>query len=122
MSQRDFDSIFAKLRDILQKHTRVLKVSADESDYYCLVLEHSPKLGKGFPVAWIRIGKRYVSYHFMPVYMFPKLRASLSKKLLTRMQGKSCFNFTAMDENLFEELDQMTTKGLAVSKELGFTS
>ncbi len=28
------------------------------------------------------------------------------------MQGKSCFNFTAVDEELFEEIRRVTAKGL----------
>jgi hypothetical protein len=36
------------------------------------------------------------------------------------MQGKSCFNFKAADEALFEELEQLTTKGFALAKESGF--
>ncbi len=116
----EFNSVFASLREILRPHAGALKVSADETGYYCLTREASPKAGKSFPVAWVQIGKAYVSFHFMPVYMFPKLRASLSKKLLARMQGKSCFNFTKNDDALFEELGQMTSRGLLMSKEAGF--
>lgn len=120
MKQPEFDSVFSELRDVLKKHAKVLTVTADRPDYYCLSIDFSPKLGKGFPVAWIKMGKRYVSFHLMPVYMFPKLLASLSKKLRTRMQGKSCFNFTHIDEELFEELSRVTTKGLEMNKEAGF--
>ena len=111
----NFEDIFARLRQILQRQARSLTVSADAPNYYCLSLEFSPKFGKGFPVAWVTIGKRYVSYHFMPVYMIPKLREDLSEKLRARMQGKSCFNFMTVDESLFEELEQFTAKGFAAS-------
>ena len=80
----------------------------------------SPKLKKAFPAAWVKIGKAYVSYHFMPVYMFPKLRERLSAKLRARMQGKFCFNFKVLDEALFKELEQMTTEGFAISRKTGF--
>jgi hypothetical protein len=108
------------LRGILEKHSKALTVSADAPGYYCLGVQFSAKLGKGYPVAWVKTGKRYVSYHYMPVYMFPKLRNGLSKRLRSRMQGKSCFNFTAIDESLFEELEQLTAKGLVVSRDAGF--
>jgi hypothetical protein len=68
----------------------------------------------------VKIGKAYVSYHFMPVYMFPKLRDGLSPKLKARMQGKSCFNFKAVDEALFHELEQMTAQGFALCRKAGF--
>jgi len=66
-----FALIFARLREILQKHAGKLAVAADTSDDYCLAVDHSAKLKKGFPAAWVKISKAYVSYHFMPVYMFP---------------------------------------------------
>ena len=116
----EFKSIFARLRGILQKHSAALTVTANAPDYYCLQIAFSPKLKKPFPVAWVKIGKAYVSYHLMPVYIFPKLLDSRSDKLRARMQGKSCFNFKVADEALFEELEQVTTKGFAMGREAGF--
>jgi hypothetical protein len=106
----EFPAIFAQLRSILQKHAARLTVSADAADHYCLDVDYSPKFKKGFPVAWVKIGKAYVSYHFMPVYMFPQLVAGLSKELRARMQGKSCFNFARIDEPLFTELEALTAR------------
>jgi hypothetical protein len=122
MRQSEFDSIFALLREILQQHANSLTVTADKPGYYCVGVEFSQKLGKGLPVAWVKIGKAYVSFHFMPVYMFPKLRDGLSKKLRARMQGKSCFNFKTVDEGLFEELAKLTITGLDTAKRAGFAS
>ena len=115
-----FEAIFVRLRKILEPHSVRLKVTADAPDYYCLELAFSPKLKKAFPAAWVNIGKAYVSYHFMPVYMFPKLRERMSDALRARMQGKSCFNFKALDETLFKELEQMTTEGFAMCRKAGF--
>jgi hypothetical protein len=116
----NFESIFARLREILQKRSASLAVTADAPDHYCLQIAFSPKLKKPFPVAWVKIGKAYVSYHFMPVYMFPKLLDSRSDKLRARMQGKSCFNFKVMDEALFKELEDLTTEGFTKCRETGF--
>lgn len=58
----------------------------------------------------------------MPVYMFPKLRDSMSPQLKARMQGKSCFNFKAMDEALFQELEKVTAEGFATSRKAGFSA
>lgn len=115
----EFKNIFVRLRKVLEPYTGRLKVSADNPDHYCLDVEYSPKFKKGFPAAWVKVGKAYVSYHFMPVYMFPKLREGLSKKLQARMQGKSCFNFKNMDEELFQELEGMTKEGFAMCRQSG---
>jgi hypothetical protein len=56
----------------------------------------------------VQIKKNYVSYHLMPVYMYPDLLDSISPELKKHMQGKSCFNFKKMDETLFLELDELT--------------
>src|SRR6185436_21194214 len=111
-----FAAIFVRLREILEPHSVRLKVTADVPDHYCLEVAFSPKLKKAFPAAWVKIGKAYVSYHFMPVYMFPKLRDRMSGRLKARMQGKSCFNFKVLDETLFNELEQLTTEGFAMCR------
>jgi hypothetical protein len=116
----EFKEVFARLRRILEPHSGRLRLSADKKDYYCLEVPFSEKLGKGFPAAWVKIGKAYVSYHFMPVYMFPKLREGMSDQLKARMQGKACFNFKTADEALFKELEELTARGLAMSKQAGF--
>lgn len=116
----EFASIFGRLREILQKHAGALTVVDDAPGHYCLAVDYNPKLKKGFPAAWVKVGKGYVSYHFMPVYMFPKLRDGLSKELRARMQGKSCFNFKHADEALFAELENLTTQGFATARKAGF--
>jgi len=69
-------------------------------------------------VAGTRIGKSYVSFHLMSVYTDPELMASMSAGLRRRMQGKSCFNFTKVDEPLFAELEKVTAKGIARHPEM----
>jgi hypothetical protein len=114
------EPIFIRLRKILGPYSARLKVTADAPGHYCLELASSPKLKKAFPAAWVTIGKAYVSYHFMPVYMFPKLRERMSDKLKARMQGKSCFNFKVPDETLFKELEELTAEGFAMCRKTGF--
>jgi hypothetical protein len=59
-------------------------------------------------LAWVEIGRNYVGFHHMGVYARPELLKGISKRLKARMQGKSCFNFTKVDEPLFAELEQLT--------------
>ena len=72
------------------------------------------------PVAWVQIGKAYVSFHLLGLYGNSTLRDGMSKKLSARMQGKTCFNFTRNDEALFEELESLTAAGLAAFKKAGY--
>ena len=107
----DFDAVFARLRSILVPHAQTLAAHSEAPGYY--YLETREPLYKGRPVyfAGVRTGKSYVSFHLMPVYAFPELRRGLSPALRKRMQGKSCFNFTTVDDGLFEELAQLTATG-----------
>lgn len=113
MSQQEqFDTVFAKLKAILLEHQGALVVTADEGGNYYL---GTPALGKDKkPVFFggVQTKKNYVSYHLMPVYSSPELLEGMSPKLKKRMQGKSCFNFTSVDEETFEELAGLTRKGL----------
>jgi hypothetical protein len=61
--------------------------------------------------AAVRKGKAYVTFHLMPVYAYAEMRKGLSPALRKRMQGKACFNFTAVDAELFTELRQSTATG-----------
>jgi hypothetical protein len=106
----DFQSVFNRLRVILQKHRGNLSVSVDSPRYYCLTGSCHPTRKGPYPIAWVEISKAYVGFHHMGVYCSPELLADVSKKLKARMQGKSCFNFKTVDEPLFEELEQLTVQ------------
>lgn len=60
----DFSTVFDGLRAILQEHASKFVVSADRADYYCLEIPFSPKFKKPFPVAWVKVSKSYVSFHY----------------------------------------------------------
>ncbi len=61
----------------------------------------------------VRLGKNYVSFYLMSVYVSPGETKGMSPELKKRMQGKSCFNFKAVDEKLFQELATLTKAGAA---------
>jgi hypothetical protein len=73
-------------------------------------LETKTAVHKGKPgfFAAVRKGKSYVSFHLMALYTFPEMTTSLSPALRRRMQGKSCFNFAQVDDQLFAELKRLT--------------
>lgn len=88
----------------------------------CFSLEGGlhPSHKKQMPIARVEIGKAYVSYHHIGVYAHPQELKDFSTKLRTRMQGKSCFNFKRVDEELFEELEKLTVAGFAAFRKAGF--
>ena len=123
----DFETVFERLRGILRKHAKELTVSEDSATRYCLEGQVGPATLRAWggkvkvpmiPVAWVQIGKAYVSFHLMGVYGNPGLQKSMSLKLRKRMQGKTCFNFKAAPEReLLAELGRLTEAGLQQFKD-----
>jgi hypothetical protein len=113
----DFARVFSTLKDVLARHEQRLAVSADcPTEYTVLTRTASPfPQHKGHPMYFgsVRLGKAYVSFHLMPLYMSPKLTGRISPALKKRMQGKTCFNFKAGPEpQLLQELESLTAAGL----------
>ena len=105
-----FAEVDRRLRKIIDPYRSRLVATKDGPGG--LTLEIPGYEGKPWGyVAGVRPGKRYVSFYLMSVYAFPELRASMSPELQRRMQGKSCFNFSTVDEALFAELEQVTAAG-----------
>jgi hypothetical protein len=110
-SAKDFPAVFAALKKILNPYEKHLSVVRYKPEFY--YLETLLPCYKGKPVCFgaVRMGKNYVSYYLMPVYMNPELRKRISPELKKRMQGKSCFNFKEIDPVLFRELTALTAAG-----------
>ena len=108
-----FEVIFQRLKAILQPYEPALVLKADEAGNYYLDTPYAPRYRKELFFGAVQIKKNYVSYHLMPVYMYPDLLEGISPELKKRMQGKSCFNFKASDEARFAELADLTERGFA---------
>src|SRR3954468_6646210 len=104
-SAPDFRPVFAGLKQILVPYAKRMVVAQNTPENYLLnSTRPHPTNKRPMMFAAVQTGKNYVSYHYMPIYCAPALQASLSPALKKRMQGKACFNFTAVDEALFAEL------------------
>ena len=111
MSPTDFDATFDRLKGILEPYGHRLHVTSDGPTMYGV--DMAPE-GERDPTTWfggVRLGKAYVSYYLMPIYVEPSLLDRISPELERRKQGKSCFNFRAVDEALFAELAELTRRG-----------
>jgi hypothetical protein len=108
---KELAGVFAALKDILEPYEKDLHVLPYKSEYYCLVTRLAVRKGKPAWFAAIRMGKNYVSYHFMPVYMNPAMQKRIPPELKKRMQGMACFNFREVDPALFRKLSELTAAG-----------
>ena len=113
----DFSAVHDRLRAILVPYFGSLSVTKDGPEG--VAVEYPGLEGKPWGyVAGTRVGKSYVSFYLMSVYAMPDLLTSISPELRRRKQGKSCFNFTKIDEPVLAELEALTAAGMARQPEL----
>lgn len=116
----EFAKTFQRLSAILRENAGALQIKDESPKRLTLIGGRHPKHKTPMPIAWVELGKAYVSYHLMPVYGCPQLLDRYSAGLRARMQGKSCFNFKACDEPIFEELRRLTLDGFAAFRKAGY--
>jgi hypothetical protein len=110
-------SLFNSLKSVLANYSDCLAVTVDTPIEYTLVTRSASPFPqhKGNPMffASVRVGKAYVSFHLMPLYMCPAVATHLTPALKKRMQGKTCFNFkTNPEPELIADLKNLIEAGL----------
>ena len=92
----DLAVTFAKLRPVLAQYAGQLAVKTDTPTEYVLTTKSSSPFpqhqGQPLDFGYLRLGKRYVSFHLLALCA---MDTPVSVELKKRMHGKSCFNFTA---------------------------
>jgi hypothetical protein len=108
-------AVFDRLAAIFSPYRPPLVAKTDEPGNLYLETPPSAVQPNGFYFGAVKIGKRSVSFHLMPVYVHPDLADGMSPQLRKQMQGKSCFNFnfTRIDPTLIVELERLTAAGFA---------
>lgn len=103
-----FDEVFVRLREMMLAAASHMKVMRDEPGALEL---RTPELDpKTKQLGWygtVTIKKSYVAVHLMPLYIHPQMAQNVSPELAKRRQGKTCFNFSKIDEALFAELNTL---------------
>jgi hypothetical protein len=119
MAGQTFQEVFDALKPIFEEYAEKLGVQVDKPGEYYLETKTAIRKGQRLQFGGVKIGKAYVSFHLMPIYMNPKLQASISPELKKRMQGKSCFNFTSVEPGHIAELKKLTKAGFDEFKTWG---
>jgi hypothetical protein len=109
----DFAHVFSLLKPVLASYAERLAVMADTPVEYTVVTKSASPFPqhKGQPMYFgsVRLGKAYVSFHLLPLYMCPPLTKGVPPALKKRMQGKTCFNFkTDPAPELIRDLKRLT--------------
>ncbi|WP_085810484.1 hypothetical protein [Sphingomonas sp. TZW2008] len=105
----DFAAVYARLRAIMLAAAGDQVIERDvPGDLVVRTHRRDPKTGEPGWFGTVTIKKSYVAFHLIPLYDTPALADGLSADLAKRRQGKTCFNFKAIDEGLFAELAALT--------------
>lgn len=107
-----FAEVYQRLRSILMQHVPPLVITADTDRDLSLAVDVPDAPAPARYFGGVNIRRTYVSFYLMPVYAAPALLDGASGELLKRKQGKSCFNFSKVDESLFGELDELTNRAV----------
>ncbi len=116
----DLTPVFQRLKTILEPYAEQLVVAENTDDNYYLNTAHIMPNKQPLYFGSTIIKKNYVSFYVMPVYLHPELLEDVSEALKKRMQGKSCFNFKQIDDNLFAELEALVARGYATYQADGY--
>lgn len=110
--------LFARLKAMLARHATGLDVTIDVADKFHV---YSPRPYQGKPLffAGVQRMKTRTSFYLFSIYMFPELVGELPTPLRKHLSGKSCFNFTALDEAVVKDLELAVKRGLDVFREKG---
>jgi hypothetical protein len=113
----NFETAFNQLKSVFDLHIARLSVKENSSAEFTVHTKSASPFPqhKDQPMFFgsVRIGKAYVSFHLMPLYMNASLTKTISPALKKRMQGKTCFNFkNAAEPDVLSELQRLTDAGV----------
>ena len=99
--------VFPRLCGILRPLAGDYDIQSDTPNNFTLVVKGVVHRKGRVWFASIQCKKNYVTFHLMPLYMNPAMQKHVTPALGKRMQGKACFNFTEVDEDLFASLAEL---------------
>jgi hypothetical protein len=108
---KDNGAVFTALRLLLKPFEDKFAVKTDKPGNCYLETRSASLNGRRLFFAAAKAKKNYVSFYLTPLYMFPELSFGISPMLKKRMQGQSCFNFTHVDQDCFDELGRLAEAG-----------
>lgn len=107
----EFPLVHERLRRIMLDAAPGAVIAADRpGDLVLHTREIDPKTRRPVWFGAVSIKANYVAYHLFPLYSTPELGQDMSTGLARRRQGKSCFNFSKDEPELFAELADLTRR------------
>ena len=102
---------FLQLKKVLEPYAGKMVVKHDGPGIYYLESAPSKKYDTEVFFAAVQTQKTQVSFHLLPLHVFPEMLKGLSPALKKRLRGSSRFAFTTVDAATLRELAALTKKG-----------
>ncbi len=120
----NLNGIFEQIKMILQKYRPPLASKVDDDHHFDLWTTKETLIqGRKFPEVYfaaVMLNKSYVSLHYMPIYAEPESIKNLKPELLSKLHGKSCFNFKNLDSVLLEQIEDTLARGFKEYQDRGW--
>jgi len=120
----DLINIFAQIKPLLKAYQPRLKSKVDDDTHFDLwTTKEAVIQGRKFPEVYfaaVMLNKSYVSLHYMPIYAEPESKKYLKPELLSKLNGKSCFNFKKIDSVLLEQIKETLDRGFKEYQKRGW--
>ena len=102
---------FHALRQIFARYASQLYANADTREKYFLQTKAASVNGRPLFFGAVLRGKEHVSFQLMPLYWDPSLAEGISASLEKHRRGRTSFDFTEPEPELFRELAKLTSRG-----------
>ena len=102
---------FERLKKVLEPYARYMVVKHDGPGIYYLESTPVPKYGTEVFFGAVQTQKSQVSFHLLPLHVFPELLEELSPGLRKQLRGTSRFAFKEVDAATLKELAALTKRG-----------
>ena len=108
MASHAKETVFSDLKAMLEKYSSKLVCTENTSEAFNLNTGHIMKNKRPLYFGGVKLNKSNVSYHLMPIYVFPELHVHIGPKLKPLLKGKSCFNIKQLGDDIIGELNYLT--------------
>jgi len=120
MEAEEKSKLFQLLRSILAAYEKNMTCTEDSAESYNLFTQHMMKNKKPLYFGGIKINKSAVSFHFMPVYLYPDLLDSMAPELKSKLSGKSCFTIKSNEKEVLAGLKALAKIGFDAYRKAGY--
>ena len=114
------NSTYEALKSILAPYSQHLDVKQSKPGNITLDTRFVLKGNKPLYFGGVVAKKNYVSFHLMPIHLNPDLLKDISPELKKRKQGKYSFNFREKNDELFQELTDLTQRAYLDFQKKGY--